>query len=79
MGWNIDPQCKCRREISSIKYYVWDCELFAENRDSFVQFVKRRFHSDEFLCAHWDLLLFNPNMEIAMEVGKFLKVEGIII
>ncbi|XP_051155209.1 uncharacterized protein LOC127277858 [Leptopilina boulardi] len=79
MNWNISPECKCGAEISSLRHYVFECDLFEEGRDAFRNFVSRKFKSTPMTDTQWDSLIYNPNMQVVTEIGRFLRVEGIII
>lgn len=79
MGWNIPPQCKCGHELSSLKHYIQECELFNEGRLEFLSFLQKILGRSAYLLENLKCLVFFPNLEIITEIGKFLTRRGIII
>lgn len=79
MGWNISPLCRCRQEISSLKHYLHDCEIFSEGRNQFYSFLSRKLGRTFGLLENLDFLIFYPNLEIITELDNFFTGKGVII
>lgn len=78
MGWNISPICKCGKEISSIKHYLHNCEIFTQDRGNFYDFLERKLGGSLHFLENLDFLVFFPNLEIIMEICNFFIGKGVI-
>lgn len=79
MGWDLPLECSCGNNFKTLKHLLKYCPLLSSQRPALNTFLAKRFPYFDFDEFDISQLIFNPDLEITTNLGKFFSCSNMIL